>query len=804
VRAGLTTAALAILLAGAAAAQTTPPTATPQTTTPETTTPETTTPPATTPQTQGPVTQLPPVEVIGTSPLLGSGVDRDTVPAETNVLKGDDLTRGGTTTPDVVRSLNEQVGGVNLDSASGNPYQPTLNYHGFLASPLQGTPQGLAVYVNGVRFNQAFGDTVNFDLLPDMAVEQMNLEGSNPVFGLNALGGALNVQLKDGFSFHGAEIEASGGSFTTYGGSFQYGKQSGNTAVYVAGSATHQDGWRDFQSSDLENFYGDIGWRGDTSEVHFNVLLANSRLNGPGTSPVQLLAADPAAQFTGPNAVYNTFLQVSLSGNVALSDTISLQAVTYYNNFLQRVTNGNAPNDVPCNDGSGLLCSDPGPPPVPSTTLGGGTIPAFLGSSQFSYSELDNQTTNTNVYGASIQATDTQTVFGFRNHLVGGVSFDGAQTEFTGVSYIGGITPISRVFIGPGIVIDEPDNNVPVRVGISDAYYGAFIADTFNVTERLALTASGRFNAAVIDLNDQNGGDLTGNHNYQRFNPAAGVTYKVTPWLTAYAGYAEANRAPTPAELSCAGPADSCSLANFFVGDPNLKQVISHTVEAGLRGTVAIGDANRLSYDLALYRSNLDDDIAFVNSVTLNRAFFTNIGQTRRQGVDASVEYKAPRWSAYLTYTYTKATYQSGFVEAAGSNPAADANGNITISPGDQLPGVPVNQGKLGVTYHVTDQWTVGGVLIAQSGQYLFGDEANLTPQLPGFVTLNLSTSYQLTPHVQFFASVENVTDAKYYTYGTFSPTSSVFLAQAPNATNPRAYSPAAPIGGFGGVRITF
>ena len=101
---------------------------------------------------------------------------------------------------------------------------------------MQGTPQGLAVYVNGVRFNQAFGDTVNFDLLPDMAIDQMNLEGSNPVFGLNALGGALNVQLKNGFTYHGGELEASGGSFDTYGGDFQYGKQSGNTAVYVAAS----------------------------------------------------------------------------------------------------------------------------------------------------------------------------------------------------------------------------------------------------------------------------------------------------------------------------------------------------------------------------------------------------------------------------------------------------------------------------------------------------------------------------------------------------------------------------------------
>ena len=143
-------------------------------------------------------------------------------------------------------------------------------------------------------------------------------------------------------------------------------------------------------------------------------------------------------------------------------------------------------------------------------------------------------------------------------------------------------------------------------------------------------------------------------------------------------------------------------------------------------------------------------------------------------------------------------------MEGGGSNPAADANGNLTINPGDRLPGVPAHQGKLGLTYHVTDRWTVGAVAIAQSGQYLFGDEANLTPQLPGFVTLNLSTSYQLTPHIQFFASVDNVTDAKYYTYGTFSPTSSVYLSQAPNATNPRSYSPAAPIGAFGGVRITF
>jgi len=744
---------------------------------------------------------LPPLTIIGVSPLLGSGIDRDTVPAETNVLKRGDLTRGGTAPADPVRALNEQVGGVNLDSASGNPYQPSLMYHGFTASALQGTPQGLAVYVNGVRFNQAFGDTVNFDLLPDVAIDEMNLEGSNPAFGLNALGGALSIRLKDGFTWHGGEIEASGGSFGTLGGSLQYGRQSNDTAVYVAASGLHQAGWRDAQSSDMQNFYGDIGWRGNTGEVHLNVLAAHSMLNGPGTSPVELLAADPAARFTAPDRIASKFVQVSLSGNLQISDAVSVQAVTYYNNFLQRADNGNPSNDVPCNDGSGLLCSEPG---VFSTSLAGATIPAFLGANPLAYSELANETTNTNGYGTSIQVTDTQDVFGFHNHMVAGISFDGARTEFTAASYVGGIDPGFRVFLGPGVTIDEPGTNQPVGVAISDAYYGAFVADTFNVNDRLALTASGRFNVASIDLHDQNGGSLSGNHGYARFNPAAGVTYRVTPWLTAYAGYAEANRAPTPSELSCASPADSCSLANFFVGDPNLKQVISRTIEAGLRGGTALGDSGRLSYNLGFYRSELDNDIVFVNSVTLNRAFFTNVGQTRRQGVDASIQYKAPHWSAYLAYSYTDATYQTGFVEAAGSNPAANADGNIVIRPGDRLPGVPVHQAKLGLTWHVTDQWTVGAVLLAQSGQYLFGDDANLTPQLPGFVTLNLSTSYQVAPNIQLFGLVENVTDTKYYTYGTFSPTTEVFLAQAPNATNPRSYSPAAPIGGFGGVRITF
>src|SRR6185312_4436605 len=209
----------------------------------------------------------------------------------TNVLTDRDITRDGNA--NALRALNENVPGVSLDSAAGNPYQPNLFYHGFQASPLQGNAQGLAVYLNGVRFNQAFGDTVNWDLLPDIAIDRLNLVGSNPVFGLNALGG----------------------SFGKVQGEFQYGKQIGDVATYLAGSALHEGGWRDLQSSDLYNFYGDIGWRGEKAELHLNIVGADTQLNGPGTSPVQLLAADPRAQFTAPNLVANKYSLVSLNGS---------------------------------------------------------------------------------------------------------------------------------------------------------------------------------------------------------------------------------------------------------------------------------------------------------------------------------------------------------------------------------------------------------------------------------------------------------------------------------------------------------
>jgi iron complex outermembrane recepter protein len=741
---------------------------------------------------------MPPVQVIGASPLIGSGIDRNSVPAATHVQDYRDIERRGA--PDLLWSLNREIGGVSLDSASGNPFQPTFNYRGFAASPLQGRPQGLAVYVNGMRFNQPFGDTVDWDLIPNNAIDRLNVEGSNPVFGLNALGGSINVQMKNGFTWQGGELNLSGGSFGQRQGEFQWGYQSGSLSSYLAGTVLHQDGWRNLQSSDLQNAYGDLGWRGSHGELHLNLTVAHSDLNGPGTSPVQLLAVDRAAQFTAPNFISNNYTAVSLNGTADLSDQVSLQGLAYYRYFRQNVNNGNAPNDTPCTDDdlAGLLCAGSGV----STTFGGVPIPDFLNGGP--YGELDVQRTSTNAYGAAVQLTDTHEVFALKNHFLAGFAFDGAQTQFNGASYVGALTANTREFLGPSTVIVEPGQNIPVSVGITNATYGVYFADSLNLTDRLTATVSGRFNAAVVNSTDFNGGDLGGSHSFTHFNPAAGLTYQFAPWLTAYGGYAMANRAPTPAELSCASPANSCSLANFFVGDPDLRQVVAQTFEAGLRGGLKWGKDANLRYSLGFFRTNLDDDIAMVNSPTLGRAFFTNVGTTRRQGLEADLQYIDERWRVSFHYALVDATFQSGFVESSSLNPAADANGNITVQPGNHLPGIPLHQFKASAYYNVTDKWTVGATLLAASGQYLFGDEANLVAPLPGYATLGASTRYKLLPNLELFAWAENITNTQYYTFGTFSPTSSVFIAQAPGASLTQSYSPAAPFAIFGGLRAKF
>ena len=763
-------------------------------------------------QTTAPAADAPlEIEVVVTAPLAGSEVERGKVPVNTGIIRREDLQRTGPAS--ALRALDERIGGITLNQAQGNEFQPNLLYRGFEASPLAGNAQGLAVYLNGARFNQPFGDTVNWDLIPDIAVDRIEVAGPNPAFGLNALGGAITVKLKDGFSYHGAQLELSGGSFGRIQGTAQYGVQSGNTAAYFAGTVLNEDGWRDHSPSQLRQFYGDVGYRGDKTEVHVNLVGVTNILTGNGTTPVDLLAVSRSAVFTYPDETRNKYLRLSATGSYEVSDKISLQATAYYSNLAQRTRNGNAADAQPCEDDGGFLCRGGD---TPLTTRGGdrisnnlipGFYPGITGGGP--YSQLDQTATDSNGFGVSLQGTRRSEVFGRPNRLLVGASYDGGRTTFSARSSLGALA-LDRGFAGPEVTISQDDGSiVPVRLDTTNNYYGLYASDTLDLTGKLSLTVSGRLNVSDISLRDRNGVALNGNHSFTKFNPAAGLTYKLLPNVSLYGGYSQSNRTPTPAELSCASPASPCSLTNFFVADPALKQVTAETFEAGLRGSFGLAsiggpEAGRVSWNLGLFRTDAADDILFTSSAVQGRGFFQNVGATRRQGVEAGVSLRQGGLLAYLDYAYTDATFRDPFTVGAQNNPFADADGLTQVRRGNQIPGVPEHRLKFGVQYQVTPEWTVGATGIASSGRFLQGDAANLNPKTGAYVVLNLNTAYQVTQNIQLFGLVQNVTNEKYATFGGFSPVGLVPTTQAPGTTNTRSLVPGAPVAGYGGIRVTF
>jgi hypothetical protein len=198
--------------------------------------------------------------VVTAGALPGTALDPDKVPFNTQIINSADLKRFGAAS--TLDTLDLGVSGVSISNAQDNPFQPSLFYRGFEASPLAGDAQGLAVYANGVRLNQSFGDTLNWDLIPDVAIDRLTLEGSNPVFGLNALGGSIAIQTKNGFTYDRAEGEVLFGAFGREHGAFQYGVQSGSQALYIAATGLSESGWRQHSPSELAQLFADLGWRG--------------------------------------------------------------------------------------------------------------------------------------------------------------------------------------------------------------------------------------------------------------------------------------------------------------------------------------------------------------------------------------------------------------------------------------------------------------------------------------------------------------------------------------------------------------
>jgi iron complex outermembrane receptor protein len=747
-----------------------------------------------------------PVVVFSPGPPSGAGVSIDKAPGAISVVSASDLTRNGP--PSLTEALGRGLASVTLGDTLDDPLQPDLLYRGFTASPVLGTPQGLAVYQNGVRINEAFGDAVNWDLIPDQAIRRVTVAGSNPVYGLNALGGAVAVEMKTGLSDPGGELDLSGGDFGRREVSGQYSARSGDLAVYVAGRLFREEGWRRLSSDLARQVYLDLSARPGPFSLDLTFTGADNRLNGQSAAPVQELAVGRSLVFTGPQSIGDRLTFVTLGAGWRASSELSVQAGAYLRRFRQAVSDGNTTSAQPCAPSSeaGDLCRPDGSTPL--MTASGVVIPDLsLGGAQ-PIGQLNRQDIATLGYGGSVRVTSTAPLFGRANSATLGGEVDRADTEFASSSEIGIVDAALQVRAS-GFRVDTPEGGdataTPVALRAAVEQAGIWFADTLEIGRRVSVSVSGRWNRQADALVDRRGTALTGSAAWARFNPAAGLSWRMSGGLTAYAGYAEANRAPTPSEIECADPAHPCLLPSSLASDPpTLKQVAARTWEAGLRGSARDVVGGRLTWRAGVFRADLSNDIQAV-STSLGTGYFRNVGATRRQGVELSGEYRRGPLRLYAGYSFVDASYRTPFTEASPSNPAADAHGDTLVRAGSRLPGTPRHRFKAGVDGDLGRGVNLGGDVTMVSSQVYRGDEANALPPLPGYTVVGIRASWRWRPSVLVYVSARNVLDARFATFGVLGDPTGVGAPGVPaSGADPRFQSPSAPRSVVGGVKLNF
>jgi iron complex outermembrane receptor protein len=766
------------------------------------------------------------VVVYGTLPGGDIGLDAGKVPGALQSLSADQI--GAQHGATLLDALGTQTAGVSLTDVQGNAMFQNLRYHGFDASPLQGTPQGLAVYQNGVRLNEAFGDTVNWDAIPETAIAHMDLWSSNPVFGLNALGGSVNIAMKNGFNWQGTEASLQGGSYGHGMATMQVGVDNGAFSFYGAAEGVTDAGWRFHSQSNIGRLYADAGWRFGDSELHLVASGAATTLGVVGPTPFDLKVRNPHSVYTFPQTTRNTIGSLALNGKSRLSENWQVEGSVYVRSLKQRHVDGNDGDFERCSASSsfaGQLCleDDAFARPVPFTgaaalnfrnqfailNQNGAPIPFTAGTF---YGTVDRTFTDSMTRGGTLQITGNAPLFGLANNLTVGASIDSSAIAFRSTSTLGRIFPnfdvaVDPALAGSGSVIHSNGNlgYAPVNLGATTDYYGFYAVDALDLTPALTLTAGFRINAADIVTRDRSGiaGELNGTHGYGHINPLAGLTYKFSDALSAFGSYSQANRAPTPLELDCASPTLPCLLEGSLVADPPLAQVVSTTWQAGLRGELRglLGE-DRLSWSASLFRTDSDNDIVSLASTIQGRGYFANVPSTRRQGVDLTARYETQGWSAYASYSYLDATYQFTGALASPNNPNADAAGNVTVTPGRRIPLNPANTVRAGGDVDVLDGLSVGGELAFTGSQVFDGDPGNTNAKLPSTFVVNLRGAYNLDSNWQVFGLINNLFNNGDATYGAyFDPSDSVGLV-TPALTDPRTLTLRQPITFEAGLKL--
>ena len=728
------------------------------------------------------------VEVVSTTPLQGIGITLDKIPANIQTVKGEEMVKQQSVS--IADYMVDNLQGVAVNDVQNNPFQPDVTFRGFSASPLLGTPQGLSVYVDGVRVNEPFGDAVNWDLIPLNAISNMNLiPGTNPLFGLNTMGGAISINTKSGRTSKGGSVEVSAGSWDRKTLSAEYGgvSKDGSVDYFISANTFQEDGWRDASKTDVNQMFGKVGWQNETTKIDLSFTGADNKMIGNGPIPIEMMRAlGREAIYTSPDKTKNSLAFINLSGSHWINDDVMLSANSYYRNSRRTTLNGDV-NDEAWDDSS--WASENG--------------------------ALNRSKTSQNSYGINAQLDFGQKLFGNKNQFTIGAFYDRSKVKFSQSEELGELTD-SRTVAGEG------DVETTTKLKGDTKTYSMYLSNTNSLNDFWHLTASGRYNVIQVDNKDslvpQAGDDsLTGYHVYNRFNPAVGLNFTPTSDLTVYGSYNEGTRAPTSMELGCANPNAPCKLPSAMVADPPLKQVVTKTFEAGMRGKLT--DATK--WYSSVYRATNFNDIQFIGTggLVANAGYFDNVGKTRRIGLDAGFNGTVDKLSWSAGYSFVRATYEDEFNHPNDVN-SSNSDGEITVKKGDRLPGIPSHQFKARLQYALTPDWVVGTNITAYTDRYMRGNENNSHQagngddevydgkgKISGYTIVNLDTRYNLGKGWSVFGKAINIFDKEYNNGGllgmsTYNANGTFVDPSAPHGT--AFVMPGAPRAGWVGLRWDF
>jgi len=711
----------------------------------------------------------------------------------------------------LTEQMNSSLASLSINDVQNNPFQPDVQYRGFTASPLLGLPQGISVYLNGVRFNEPFGDTVNWDLFSLSSIEKVTLySGSNPIFGQNTLGGALSLTTKNGFDIEHNELSLQVGSFGQKQVNLQLSGNNERWAYYVNANSYQEDGWRDGSPSEIKQLLVNISYRSPNFITDLFMAANDNKMVGNGAVPIELLSQQSlTAIYTQPDQTKTQLGMIGLNLQTNLSSSYSLNGNIYYRQNKIASINGDDSDYLPCMFSGGItLCEgddddESGDDNLEDvvdaeeleavTFVGYDETIGFSDLSNLDAEEVDGTRntgkTDNSSYGFTTQLVRSDLFTHGNNELIIGIGADKASIDFASDSEFAILhnDTIDDDRSVSGVGLHDYDSMVRLKTNIS--YYYLYLANSIELHNDLSLNLAARYNNSQISMNDlidSGPGSLDGVHKYNHFNPALGLSYSGLDNLTLKASYSQSSRTPSPAELSCADEEDPCKLPNGFVSDPPLEQVIVTTGEVG-----AIYHKPNQQYSLTLYSSVSENDIIFQQAGNKpSQGYFVNIDKTKRQGIEVSSLFRFGDYRLSANYNFLDATFESPYISFSPVNPKG---ANRQVNPGDTIPGQPKHQVKVLIEKELTRYINIGGEYLYSSSQFYRGDEANENDKIVGHSVVNMYLNYGITPQLALSVRINNLLDKQYYTFGTYGESEEVLEDVYPEVDSVEFVGPAKP-----------